>query len=145
MPERILFEETIRTTHSWLEEVIERLGNVDPHRAFNALRAVLRALRDRLTIEEAADLGAQLPMLVRGAYYDGFRPKDMPGRERSKEEFLARIEANLKDPTVDPEAAARAVFAVLSKHVPGGEIEDIRRSLPAPIRELWAQAASSSR
>lgn len=141
MPERILFEETLRKTHGWIEEVMTGLSRADPHKGFNALRAVLRALRDRLTVEEAADLGAQLPMLVRGAYYDGFRPAGMPERERSKEEFLARVETNLKDPTVDPETAARAVFAVLSRHVTGGEIAQIRQELPPAIRELWQLAS----
>jgi uncharacterized protein (DUF2267 family) len=31
---------------------------------------VLHALRDRLTVEEASDLAAQLPMLIRGLYYE---------------------------------------------------------------------------
>jgi uncharacterized protein (DUF2267 family) len=137
MPERILFEETLRKTNGWIEEVMAALGEPDPQKAFNALRSVLQALRDRLTVEEAADLGAQLPMLVRGAYYEGFRPAGMPERWRSQEEFLARVARNLKDPTIEPEAAARAVFIVLSKHVSGGEIEQIRNELPLAIRGLW--------
>jgi uncharacterized protein (DUF2267 family) len=138
--EGILFQETIRKTLRWIEEVMASLGETDPHKGFNALRAVLQALRDRLTVEEAADLGAQLPMLVRGAYYEGFRPAGMPERWRSDEEFLERVKRNLRDPTVEPEAAARAVLAVLSRHVTGGEIEQVRRELPQAIRELWRPA-----
>jgi len=141
VPQQILFQETIRKTHAWIVEVMAALGESEPRRGFNILRAVLQALRDRLTVEEAADLGAQLPMLVRGAYYEGFRPAGMPERWRSEKEFLERVSRNLKDPTVEPEAAARAVFAVLSKHITGGEIEQIRQELPSPIRELWRATA----
>jgi uncharacterized protein (DUF2267 family) len=140
VPQKILFQETLRKTHGWIEEVMAALGETDPHKGFNALRAVLQALRDRLTIEEVADLGAQLPMLVRGAYYEGFRPASMPERWRSDKEFLDRVKRNLRDPTVEPEAAARAVLAVLSKHVTGGEIEQVRNALPSAIRELWRPA-----
>jgi uncharacterized protein (DUF2267 family) len=41
------------------------------------------------------------------------------------------------DATVDPEQAARAVFAVLTQHVSAGEVEQVRHSLPKAIRELW--------
>ena len=69
------FDSTIHTTNVWLQEVMERLGWQDRHRAYLALRAVLHALRDRLTVEEVAPSGAQLPMLMRGFYItrDGIR------------------------------------------------------------------------
>jgi uncharacterized protein (DUF2267 family) len=35
-------------------------------RSFRLLRTVLQALRDWLPVNEAVDLGAQLPMLLRG-------------------------------------------------------------------------------
>jgi uncharacterized protein (DUF2267 family) len=38
------------------------------------LRATLHALRDRLIIDEVAQLSAQLPMLIRGLYYKGWDP-----------------------------------------------------------------------
>jgi len=47
----------------------ETIG-MDERRAYNALRAVLHALRDRLTTEEIAQFGAQLPTFVRGVYYE---------------------------------------------------------------------------
>jgi len=65
---------TIQKTNIWLREVMDELGSDDRHRAYLALRSVLHSLRDRLTIEEATDLGAQLPILVRGFYYDAWNP-----------------------------------------------------------------------
>jgi uncharacterized protein (DUF2267 family) len=132
------FESTIQTTNIWLNDVLERLGWQDRYRAYHALRAVLHALRDRLAVDQVAALAAQLPMLVRGFYYEGWHPHGKPLKERKKEEFLAHVaEAFRDDLDVDPERVTRAVFSVLAKHITRGEIEGIKHSLPAELRELW--------
>jgi uncharacterized protein (DUF2267 family) len=95
-------------------------------------------LRDRLTVEEVAQLSAQLPMLIRGFYYEGWDPTGKPLRARHKEQFLARIEQEFRgDDCIDPERIVRAVFTVLAKRVTEGEIEDAKHVLPAEIRDLW--------
>jgi uncharacterized protein (DUF2267 family) len=132
------FDSTIQTTNIWLNDILERLGWQDSYRAYHALRAVLHALRDRLTVEQAAALAAQLPMLVRGFYYEGWHPHGKPVKERHMEEFLAHIvDAFRDDPDVDPEQVTRAVFQVLAKHVTVGEIESVKQSLPTELRSLW--------
>jgi uncharacterized protein (DUF2267 family) len=70
---------------------MEVLGWPNRHKAYLALRATLHALRDRLTVEEVAQLGAQLPTLIRGFYYEGWDPTGKPLRVRHKEQFLARL------------------------------------------------------
>jgi uncharacterized protein (DUF2267 family) len=133
-----VIDTTVQKTHLWLKEIAEELGTTDRHRAYRALRSVLHALRDRLTVDEAAQLGAQLPMLVRGIYYEGWDPSHKPLKERHKEEFLAHIRRDFRDePTVDAEQLARAVFAVLARRVTEGEIEDVKHLLPKELRELW--------
>ena len=133
-------ESTLQTTNIWLHDILERLGwGDDRYRAYHALRAVLHALRDRLPVDQAAALAAQLPMLIRGFYYEGWHPHGKPVKERHKEEFLAHIAAAFQgDPPVDPERVTRAVLQVLSKHVTPGEIEGVKRNLPAELRALWA-------
>jgi uncharacterized protein (DUF2267 family) len=102
------------------------------------LRAVLHALRDRLTVEEVAQFGAQLPMLIRGFYYEGWDPTGKPLRLRHKEKFLTRIEQEVSgDDSIDAELVARAVFTLLAKRVSEGEIEDVKETLPIEIRNLW--------
>jgi uncharacterized protein (DUF2267 family) len=74
-----VFDETIQTTHIWLDELMkdEAIGP-DKNLAWHVLGAVLRAIRDRLPVDLAAHFGSQLPILVRGTYYDQFRPADLP-------------------------------------------------------------------
>ncbi len=133
-----VFDSTIQKTHIWLNDIMEELGWKDRQRAYQALRVTLHALRDRLTVEEAVQLGAQLPMLVRGFYYEGWNLKGRPFKERHKEEFLAHIHSYFKDdPDVDPERVVRAIFKVLTKRIPEGEIKDIKHLLPVELRELW--------
>ena len=132
-----VFDRTIQTTNIWLNDIGQDLGP-DRQRCYHALRAVLFALRDRLTIDEAADLSAQLPMLIRGIFYEGYRPSKMPQRIRSQDEFLAKISEQLQG--VRPMAAdeaARAVFRVLEAHIPPGEMTQVKQMLPPEIRTLF--------
>jgi len=128
---------TIQKTNEWLNEVMEETRSDDRHRAYLALRSVFHALRDRLTVEEATDLGAQLPMLVRGFYYDGWNPSGKPIK-LDKEGFLLRVREQFgAQPDLDAEETTRHVFAVIGKHIANGEIEDIRDTLPHDLKELW--------
>ncbi len=133
-----VFDKTLNTTNNWLKDLLFELNWEDRHRAYLALRACLQSLRDRLTVEEAADLGAQLPMLIRGFYYEGWKPSKMPEKFKSKDDFLAKIKAYFPDGTdVDPETTARAVFKILFHRISEGEIQDIKQLLPPELEELW--------
>ena len=134
-----VFDGTVQKTQVWLNEIMTEMEWHDhPHKAYLALRTVLHALRDRLTIEEAIQLGAQLPMLVRGFYYEGWTLKGKPRKERHKEDFLAHIkDAFREDFTSRPESIARAVFKTLARHISPGEIEDVKHILPKALHELW--------
>ena len=134
-----IFDTTLQKTRVWLKDLAQELDWQDRHKAYLALRAVLHALRDRLTVEEAVQLGAQLPMLIRGFYYEGWTLAGKPVKERHKEEFLARVKRDFRNNEgVDPERVVRAVFKVLSQRITEGEIEDIKDILPPQLRELWS-------
>jgi uncharacterized protein (DUF2267 family) len=123
---------------AWLAELSEELGWSDSQHSYVALRATLHALRDRLSVDEAADLAAQLPLVVRGIWFEGWNPSAVPLRIRDLDAFLAPIaSALIWEPAPDAERVARAVFALLSRHVSEGEIEDVVGSLPAEIRGLF--------
>lgn len=132
-----VFDKTVQTTNIWLNEIEDEIGP-DRQNALRALRAVLHPLRDRLPIEEAAHLGAQLPLLVRGIYYENWRPHVNPTPIRRQDEFLQCIEEGLeRSRPADPKDVARAVFKVVEHHVDPGEVEKVKHLLPSELRTLW--------
>ena len=134
-----IFNKTLLKTRGWLKDLMEELDWKEPHKAYLAPRAVLHVLRDRLTVEETAHLAAQLPMLIRGFYYEGWDPSGKPLKERHQEEFLSHVKSYFKnDEKIEPERVVRAVFKVLSKHISQGEIEDVKQTLPGKLRILWS-------
>jgi len=133
-------DRTVHVTHAWINELDEQVGWNNKARTYRLLRAVLHALRDRLQVNEAADLAAQLPSLLRGVYYEHWRPAATPVKNRSKADFIATVEDSFKtDPLEKPAQAIMAVFELLSKKVSGGEIDDVRHALPADLRTMWPE------
>lgn len=129
---------SIHKTNRWLKEIQGELGWNDRRRTWSGLRAVLHALRDRLTFNEAFDLAAELPMVVRGMYTEGWERRPKPLRLRSRDEFLMLVSENLsRSPQVEPEPLVRAVFGVLRRHLCSAEIDHVLRMLPEPVRGLW--------
>jgi uncharacterized protein (DUF2267 family) len=135
----------IQQTQEWLKELRDNGDLADEAVAYSVLRAVLHQLRDRLSVEEAVDLGAQLPLIVRGAYYEGWQPSHTPDKIRTREKFLELLAARLRPHPVSPEAAARDVFALLAHHCDPGEIADVIDQLPLELKELWPQRARTFR
>jgi uncharacterized protein (DUF2267 family) len=132
-----VFDRTLQITHIWLDEIIEEL-HTDRHTAWRVLGAVLRALRDRLPPGLSAHLSAELPLLVRGAYFEQWRPGEETLKQRTLAEFLERVSAGLaQGKPIGSLDATRTVFAVLNHHVDPGQIEKVRQALPTDVRDLW--------
>jgi len=77
-----VFDKTVQETNIRLSAIMQRMRTNDRHLAYAALRATLHALRDRIGPQNAVHLGAQLPMLVRGLYYEGWHMGGTPTKER---------------------------------------------------------------
>lgn len=140
MNEHELIETTIETSRRWLHELMEKmqLPPEEAGRGLHALRAGLHAIRDRLPVADAVHLGAQLPVLVRGLYYDGFRLTNDPGKIRSKAEMIERVQHEIgSDRQLAPVAVLSAVIALLHQHVSGGEIDKMIATMPRAIAEMW--------
>lgn len=173
-----VFDNTTQKTNEWLRDISQQLGGETPpstggglggeqgppssrgelgresggdnrRLAYLALRGTLHAVRDFLPLDESAQLSAQLPMLVRGLYFEGWNPSRTPEGDRSRESFLSRVDDALEralwneEIQIDAEQAARAVLRVLSERVSDGEIAQVRHVLPEHIRDLWPVPAMS--
>lgn len=137
MAEPSIIDRSAEKAHAWLNDLAEQLGTDDHRQAYRVLRAYLHALRDRLPVDEAAQLAAQLPMLIRGIYYDGWNPSSTPVHYRGLADFLDRIAA---DASLEGETAASyavsAMAVVLRRHISPGEIDDVRATLPEELRPI---------
>ena len=141
-----LFARTVQESEEWLRILTElseersqkgtggTLRNKE--KALAALRATLKSLRDRMTVEEAAHFGAQLPILIRGIYYEGWRPTDLPIKVRSWDEFVELFRHHIgQHPEIEPMEAMACVLQLLEQRMSNGEIDQALAQFPAPIRE----------
>ena len=140
MSKHHVFESTVSVANRWLKELMTtlQLPVGEEPRALHALRAGLHSIRDRLPANEVADLGAQLPTLIRGVYYDGWSLRSDPTRIRDRAAMLARVRKELgSDARLNAEEVLRAVIHLLAAHVSAGEIKDVISTLPRSIASLW--------
>jgi uncharacterized protein (DUF2267 family) len=131
------FTAAVRLADEWVDDIVRRLGWRDRTRACAALIAALHAVRDCLKRDEAIYLGAALPVLLRGLYYEGWHGGHGAATNR-RDLFLARIHDSVhRDPAIDPEHVARATLALLAERLPAAEIEDAKAATPHELRNLW--------
>jgi uncharacterized protein (DUF2267 family) len=132
------FDKTVQESNLWLKDVMERLNTTDRHHAYSTLRAVLHALRDRIGPESAAHLGAQLPMLLRGLFYEGWDPTGKPSKERHEADFLAHIARELpRADAAEVEQGVRATLDVLSKRIDRRTAVKLAAMFPLELRRFW--------
>lgn len=138
MAQLAVIESTVQKTHEWLGDIKARLGFDNDHAAFAALRAVLHAVRDHLPTDDAAHLGAELPLLVRGLYYEGWDPSFGPANAE-RHHCLDSIRHALRDHAElqNTEHVTRIVLGVLDLHLAPGESTKIAHVLPRELRSLW--------
>ncbi len=129
------FKTTEDKTNRLLREIEEAYGWPKERRnqSYAALRAVLHAVRDRLTVEETAQLGAQLPMLVRGIFYAEWDPSRVPLKQ-NREEFLQQIREKFPYRIDgDIEQLERTVLQALRRHITDGEWDDVKSLMPKDL------------
>jgi uncharacterized protein (DUF2267 family) len=133
-----VFDHSLQTANLWLKAVERELHIENPNEAHQAMRVVLHLLRDRLPAAEATHLGSQLPQLISGLYYEGFKLREKPIKYDAAgflHEIRERLRPGLQNP--DPERYLSAVLRVLSAHVSPGELDNVRSALPKDLQRLW--------
>lgn len=133
-----VIDHAAQTTHEWAGELAGRLGWASKRSALRLLRVTLREIRDHLQVDELAQFSAQLPLLIRGMFFEGWVPKRTPLKDRSADGFVQRIETQL-GVTEEYRGAEDIpyVFHLLNAHLTAGEIGDVRANLPDALRAFW--------
>jgi uncharacterized protein (DUF2267 family) len=136
-------ESTTQKTHEWIARVAESM-HMEKRDAYKCLRAVLQTLRDRLPVDLAVHFGAQLPILVRGLYYEGWEPSKVPIK-MSREEFLEAVRTKIvADRVIDPVETVQNVLAVVASHMGDGEMQKVMDSFPRDMQSLFPALASAA-
>jgi uncharacterized protein (DUF2267 family) len=85
-------DHTVQVAHARINELNGPVRRESKARSYRLLRTVIEWLLDRLSIGAAANLGALLPALLRGIYFEHRRPANTPVTERRRQNFLVRID-----------------------------------------------------
>lgn len=141
-----ILDKSVEDVHLWLNSLMRHLNGRDRVQAFHLLRAVLHALRDRIGPENAVHFSAQLPLIIRGLFFEGWKMRAPASHERHVTDFLGHVGRELdEDHRLDLETGVRAVFAVIWERVDQGEVAKLMRIFPAELRVLWQSEAVSAR
>ncbi len=136
-------DSTIQKFNVWMKALDKKLHWQDRRKSYKALKVTLHAVRDHLTINQSAHFSAQLPLVIRGMYYESWVPSRVPVKERQLQQFYDRIRDNFDQAPggnfIDPERIVTAVFELLNEHISAGEIDDVRSELPGAVRNLWPE------
>lgn len=136
-----VIDHSVLITHEWINELSDRLGWSSKRSTLRLFRTVLHQIRDHLQTDELAQLSAQLPLLVRGMFFEGWVPKNTPLKQRHVDDFVKSIEAQMNDADEYRDATdIKCVFETLNNRLSAGEIEDVRACLPSEIRAAWPPA-----
>jgi uncharacterized protein (DUF2267 family) len=133
-----VIDHTVHLTHEWINELADRLDWTSARDVLRLMRSTLHAIRDHLRVDETAQFSAQLPLLIRGMYFEGWVPKTTPIKERHLEDFVSRIEVSVSD-VIEYRGPKdiQGVMKMLNARISRGEVEDIRANLPTEIRDFW--------
>ncbi len=133
-----VFDTTVQQSNEWLKAIEVRLQPCDRGQAYGAFRAVTHVLRDRLPMEGVLGLSAQFPILLRGVFLEGWRPKDRATDIRLPLTLAEAVEAALpRDFPREGLGTAHAVLQVLAERLDAGEVQKLLAYLPAALRPLW--------
>jgi uncharacterized protein (DUF2267 family) len=136
------FDHAAQEGNLWLRKLDDRLAPTQPGQSVLVLRASLHVLRDRLTPELAVHLSAQLPLVIRGLFFEGWKMSRTPTQVNNIDEFCEQVSAQLPgDFPLEVPLAIAAVFDVIWTEIDPGETAKVVDVLPHQLRALWPTIA----
>lgn len=96
------------------------------------------SILDFLTVDDAADLSSQVPLLFRGVFFKGWKSAKILATHRSIDDFLDRVTPTFAhSPLFEPDVAAAAVFSLLRRQISPGEYQQVVWAMRKSLRVLW--------
>ena len=137
-----VWDSSIQRTNAWLKELMLELNSGDHRKTYLMLRSVLHSLRDHLAVVDAIYVGEQLPMLIRGMYFEHWNVTGKPLPLRNRNDFFKVVSHYMArdGETSDAEAGTRAVFRLLDRKATDGEIDDLHHVIPGILLDLWPRS-----
>ncbi|MFW5698141.1 MAG: DUF2267 domain-containing protein [Fimbriimonadaceae bacterium] len=137
-----VFETTIQKTDAWLKTFQQQIGtDINKDQAYHLMRAGLHTIRDRMTVDEAAHFSAQLPLLLRGTFYEGYKPSQQPRTMRTEQDFCNCLDEKInKDVPVDKKYVLPALFKTLKEQISEGQIKDVESHMPEDMQAALVHA-----
>ncbi|SCL35852.1 Uncharacterized conserved protein, DUF2267 family [Micromonospora nigra] len=132
------FESSMDKTNVILKEIEQAYGwpKEQRNQSYAALRTVLHLLRDRMPVAESVEFAQQLPVLVRGIYFDGWQPENVPIK-LNRDDFLYEVRQGFPyDVQGGPEQVVRVVLDTLRRHVTQGEWQDVKSTMPGDLAKI---------
>jgi uncharacterized protein (DUF2267 family) len=134
-------DQSMQKTNEWLNDLTVIGAFKSEEEAYSVLRIVLHKLRDSLSIDLVAHLGAQFPLVIAGLYYSGWHPASPINHEHRKTVFLNSISEELEKNSnnISSQQAIKAVYKLLQKRISPGLIKKIKQAFPRQLQEFWPQ------
>ncbi|MGC5020045.1 DUF2267 domain-containing protein [Micromonospora sp. DT47] len=132
------FESSLERTNLILKDIEQAYGwpKEQRNQSYCALRTVLHLLRDRMPVQESVEFAAQLPVLVRGIYFDGWKPMDVPVK-LNRDDFLLEVRQHFPyDVEGGTERVVQVVLDALSRHVTQGQWDDVKDNMPRDMQRM---------
>ncbi|MDG4797385.1 DUF2267 domain-containing protein [Micromonospora sp. WMMD1082] len=131
-------ESSMDKTNLILKDIEQAYGwpKEQRNQSYAALRTVLHLLRDRMPVQESVEFSAQLPVVVRGIYFDGWQPQDVPVK-LNRDDFLYEVRQGFPyDVQGGPERVVQVVLDTLRRHITQGEWDDVKDTMPKDLARI---------
>ena len=115
----------------------------DRKHAAHITTAVFHTIRDLISVEESLHFIAQLPMMMKAVYVEGWRTTEKQERINSLEEFYGAVRNKCPKLVIEVftpnklEHSVRQVIHVLRTYVDQGELNDIATQLHDEVAGLF--------
>ncbi|MGZ5279268.1 MAG: DUF2267 domain-containing protein [Pseudobdellovibrionaceae bacterium] len=135
-------DEAVHKLNGWLLELMKAMNWDSRERALSAYRATLHTVRDLLPDNNVVHFGAQLPLILKGIFYDGWTLKTRPIYQvHTASQFydLVRFElgsANLKFDNETIRQFTKAIFQTMTKHMGEKEMRKVKALLRENVRDI---------